>query len=59
VEHQFGSKVVGSVSYLYVHGVHLLRSLDANLPPPTMVQYRVYNDTGSVFLGTFYVISVV
>ena len=54
MERQFGSKVVGNVSYLYVHGVHLLRSLDANLPPPIMVQYPVYNDTGSVFLGTFY-----
>ncbi len=54
VEHQFGEKVTASVSYLYVHGVHLLRSLDANLPPPTIVQYPVYNDTGSVFLGTFY-----
>ena len=54
VEQQFGSKVVGSVSYLYVHGVHLLRSLDANLPPPTITQYPVYNDDGSVFLGSLY-----
>src|ERR1035441_1045002 len=54
VEREFGAKVVGSVTYLYVHGLHLLRSLDANLPPPIMVQYPVYNDNGSVFLGTFY-----
>jgi hypothetical protein len=54
LEREFGAKVVGSVSYLYVRGVHLLRSLDANLPPPTIVQYPVYNDGGSVFLGTYY-----
>ena len=54
LEHEFGTKIVGSVTYLYVHGVHLLRSLDANLPQPTIVDYPVYNDTGSVFLGEYY-----
>ena len=54
VQQQFGANLTGSLTYLYVHGVHLLRSLDANLPPPTMVQYPVYNDSGSVFLGTYY-----
>ena len=54
LEREFGAKIIGSVSYLYVHGAHLLRSLDVNLPPPTIVQYPVYNDDGSVFLGTYY-----
>ncbi len=54
MEKELGAKVVGSVSYLYVHGVHLLRSLDVNLPPPTITQYPVYNDDGSVFLGSYY-----
>ena len=54
LQHEFGAKIVGSVSYLYVHGVHLLRSLDANLPKPTIVDYPVYNDNGSVFLGQYY-----
>ncbi len=54
LERELGAKVVGSVSYLYVRGVHLLRSLDANLPPPTITQYPVYNDDGSVFLGAYY-----
>jgi Carboxypeptidase regulatory-like domain/TonB dependent receptor len=54
LEREFGSKIVGSVAYLYVHGVHLMRSLDVNLPPPTITQYPVYNDGGSVFLGTYY-----
>jgi hypothetical protein len=41
------------VSYAYVRGVHEIRSLDVNLPKPTVVDYPVYNDTGSVFLGMY------
>ncbi len=51
VEHEFGAKITAEVSYLYVHGVHLIRSLDVNLPKPTITDYPVYNDDGSVFLG--------
>ncbi len=51
IEHELGKNITASVSYLYVHGVHLLRSLDANLPKPTITDYPVYNDDGSVFLG--------
>jgi len=51
LERELGAKVTASVSYLYVHGVHLLRSLDVNLPKPTITDYPVYNDDGSVFLG--------
>ncbi len=53
VQHQFGSSIVGTVSYAYVRGVHEIRSLDVNLPAPTVVDYPVYNDTGSVFLGMY------
>ena len=51
IEREFGAKITASVSYLYVHGVHLLRSLDVNLPKPVVTDYPVYNDDGSVFLG--------
>jgi hypothetical protein len=51
VERELGRNITASVSYLYVHGVHLLRSLDVNLPKPTITDYPVYNDDGSVFLG--------
>ncbi len=51
VERELGAKVTAEVSYLYVHGVHLIRSLDVNLPKPTITDYPVYNDDGSVFLG--------
>ncbi len=42
------------VSYLYVHGQHLLRARDVNLPRPTVLTYPVFDDTGTNFLGTFY-----
>ncbi len=53
VEHELGRKITLSASYLYVHGEHLIRSLDVNLPKPTIVDYPVYNDDGSVFLGQY------
>lgn len=53
VEHELGQKIIATASYLYVHGEHLIRSLDANLPAPTIVNYPVYNDDGSVFLGQY------
>ena len=53
IEHDFGNKIVGTASYLYVHGEHLIRSLDVNLPAPTITDYPVYNDDGSVFLGQY------
>jgi hypothetical protein len=42
------------VSYMYVHGVDLIRARDVNLPPPVNVEYPVYDSTGTNFLGTFY-----
>jgi hypothetical protein len=54
LQRDLGRKIVLSANYQYVHGVHLLRSLDANLPKPTITDYPVYDDTGSVFLGSYY-----
>jgi hypothetical protein len=53
VEHELGKKIIASASYLYVHGEHLIRSIDANLPKPTITEYPIYNDDGSVFLGDY------
>jgi hypothetical protein len=36
-----------------VHGEHLIRSLDVNLPKPTITEYPVYTDQ-SVFTGQYY-----
>jgi hypothetical protein len=57
MQHEFGRNIIGTVSYEYVHGVHLIRSLDVNLPAPVMTEYPVYNDNGSVFLGMYDVAS--
>ncbi len=53
IERELGQKIIVSASYLYVHGEHLIRSLDVNLPPPSIVDYPVYSDDGSVFLGQY------
>ncbi|HKD86689.1 MAG TPA: TonB-dependent receptor [Terriglobales bacterium] len=57
VQHELGRNIVATVSYAYVHGLHEIRSLDVNLPKPIITDYPVYNDTGSVFLGTYSVAS--
>ncbi|MGA2902352.1 MAG: TonB-dependent receptor [Candidatus Korobacteraceae bacterium] len=53
VQHEFGRSIVGTVSYAYVRGVHEIRSLDVNLPAPTVVDYPVYNETGTTYLGMY------
>ena len=53
VEYGITRKLTASASYLYVHGEHLIRSLDANLPKPKITEYPVYDDQ-SVFTGDYY-----
>ena len=45
-----------AVSYLYVHGEHLIRALDVNLPPPVALTYPIFDSTGSIFQGGFYTV---
>jgi len=56
VEREVGKKLAISGSYLYVHGEHLIRVRDVNLPPPTPVTYPVYDSTGTQFLGNYYTV---
>ena len=53
LEYGIGANLTASASYLYVHGEHLIRSLDANLPKPKITEYPVYDDQ-SVFTGDYY-----
>ena len=53
LEYGLTRKLNLTTSYLYVHGEHLIRSLDANLPKPTVTEYPVYDDQ-SVFTGQYY-----
>ena len=42
LEKEIGSQNAISASYLYVHGTHLIRARDANLPEPTLEDYPVF-----------------
>ena len=53
LEYGLTRKLNLTTSYLYVHGEHLIRSLDANLPKPTVTDYPVYDDQ-SIFTGQYY-----
>ena len=53
VEREVGKKLAINGSYLYVHGEHLIRVRDVNLPPPVTVNYPVFDPTGTQFLGTY------
>ncbi len=57
VQHEFGGNIVGSVNYLYVRGVNQIRSLDVNLPPPVIMDYPVFTDNGSAYVGMYQVAS--
>jgi hypothetical protein len=54
LEREVARRFVVGASYMYVHGIDLIRALDANLPEPVNVQYPVYDAQGVNFLGTFY-----
>ena len=54
VEREVAHRFAVGVSYMYVHGIDLIRAVDANLPPPVNVEYPVYDSTGTNFLGTYY-----
>jgi Carboxypeptidase regulatory-like domain/TonB dependent receptor-like, beta-barrel len=51
LEHQFGGRLAGGLSYTFVHGQDLIRARDANLPPPVNVSYPVYDPSGLNLLG--------
>ena len=53
VEKEIGNRFHAGVSYLYVHGVDLMRARDVNLPPPVQYSYPVYDVNGN-FTNTFY-----
>ncbi len=54
LEREFADGFTGELSYLYVHGVDMIRARDVNLPPPTPVSYPVFDSTGAVFQNAFY-----
>ncbi|MGB8782517.1 MAG: carboxypeptidase regulatory-like domain-containing protein [Terriglobales bacterium] len=54
VEREVADGFTGTVSYLFVHGVDMIRARDVNLPLPTYYSYPIYDPTGSAFQNEFY-----
>jgi hypothetical protein len=54
LERELAGGFTGTLSYLFVHGVDMIRARDVNLPAPTYYSYPVYDSTGSTFQNAFY-----
>jgi hypothetical protein len=54
LERELAHGVTGTLSYLYVHGVDMIRARDVNLPPPTFYSYPIYDPTATNFQNAFY-----
>ncbi len=51
VEREVANRVIAEVSYSFVHGQNLIRACDVNLPPPTNLQYPIFDSSGVNLLG--------
>ncbi|MGA7909808.1 MAG: TonB-dependent receptor, partial [Candidatus Sulfotelmatobacter sp.] len=56
LEKEVAGRSTVAVSYLYVHGEHLIRALDVNLPQPVALTYPLFNSTDSIFAGGYYTV---
>jgi hypothetical protein len=56
LEREVASHTTVAVSYLHVHGEHLIRALDVNLPQPVALTYPIFDSTGSIFQGGYYTV---
>ncbi|MCU1303329.1 MAG: hypothetical protein JWQ87_3613 [Candidatus Sulfotelmatobacter sp.] len=56
LEREVATHTTVAISYLYVHGEHLIRALDVNLPQPAAVSYPIFDSTGSIFTGGYYTV---
>jgi hypothetical protein len=56
LEREVASHTTVAISFLYVHGEHLIRALDVNLPQPTALTYPIFDSTGSIFGNGYYTV---
>ncbi len=54
LEREVGGGFMATISYLFVHGVDMIRARDVNLPPPTYYSYPIFDPTGGTFQNEFY-----
>ena len=52
-EKEIANRTALSFAYTYVHGEHLIRARDVNLPPPQLLSYPVYDSTLQQFVGMY------
>ena len=48
LERELVDGFTGGLSYLFVHGVDMIRARDVNLPPPTYYSYPIYDTSGNL-----------
>lgn len=56
IEREVGGHTTVALSYLYVHGEHLIRALDVNLPQPVALTYPLFDSTGTIFQNSYYTV---
>jgi Carboxypeptidase regulatory-like domain/TonB dependent receptor len=56
LEKEVAGHTTVTLSGLTVHGEHLIRALDVNLPQPTALTYPIFDSTGSIFQGGYYTV---
>ncbi len=56
LEKEIADRTTVALSFLNVHGEHLIRALDVNLPQPTALTYPIFDSTGSIFQGGYYTV---
>jgi hypothetical protein len=54
LEREIAAKTTLNLSYEYIHGEHLIRARDVNLPKPQVISYPVFDESGTTFTGTYY-----
>jgi hypothetical protein len=55
-EKEIAERTTLTISALNVHGEHLIRALDVNLPQPVSASYPIFDSTGSIFQNSYYTI---
>lgn len=56
LQKEVAERTTVSLSLLNVHGEHLIRALDVNLPQPSALTYPLFNSTGSIFQDGYYTV---
>ncbi|PYX51786.1 MAG: hypothetical protein DMG79_02145, partial [Acidobacteria bacterium] len=56
LEKEIADRSTIALSLLTVHGEHLIRALDVNLPQPSALTYPIFDSTGSIFDGGYYTV---